>query len=353
MRDHPYRRFPDRSFWSRSVASDFDPAAVVSGGPLLRSGDRIASMGSCFASNLVPHIERAGYAYVRTEQPHPQLAQLPENLGYRDFSAAYGNLYTVRQMLQLVRRSAGLFSPVEDRWHADDVVVDPFRPGLAYPAVSDVEFDVITRSHLDATRQVFEEADVIIVTLGLTEAWQSTLDGAAFPACPGTIAGTFDPDRHVFHNFTAAEITADLSALIAVLHTINPSLRFILTVSPVPLVATASGRHVLEATVYSKSVLRVAAAQVEQAEPAVAYFPAYELVTGPQAPAGFFEADRRSVSADAVATVMEAFLGACEQPVGEVSPAPQELELGPLATASARIVEAECEEDMLDELAAR
>jgi hypothetical protein len=351
MRDHPYRRFPDRSYWSRSVANDFDPAAVVTGGPLLRSGDRIASMGSCFASNLVPHIERAGYAYVRTEQPHPQLAQLPENLGYRDFSAAYGNLYTVRQMLQLVERSVGAFSPAEDRWHADDAVVDPFRPGLAYPAVNDVEFDVITRSHLDATRHVFEEADVIIVTLGLTEAWESTLDGAVFPACPGTIAGTFDPDRHVFHNFTVDEITADLSALVGALHAINPSLRFILTVSPVPLVATASGQHVLEATVYSKSVLRVAAAQVEQAEPAVAYFPAYELVTGPQAPAGFFEDDRRSVSAGAIATVMEAFLGACEQSVGEASPAPTEP--GTLASISARIVRAECEEDMLDELAAR
>jgi len=352
MSDHPYRQFPPRSFWSRSVARDFDGAAVVTGGPLLRPGDRVASMGSCFASNLVPHIESAGYAYVRTEQPHPQLAQLPENLGYRDFSAAYGNLYTVRQMLQLVRRSVGLFSPTEDRWHVADAVVDPFRPGLAYPAVGNAEFDALVGGHLRATRRVFGEADVIIVTLGLTEAWESTLDGAVFPACPGTIAGTFDPDRYVFHNFTVEEVTTDLFALVEALHAINPALRFILTVSPVPLVATASGRHVLEATVYSKSLLRVAAAHVEQVDPTVAYFPAYELVTGPQAPENFFEADRRSVSAAAIAIVMEAFLGSCERPAGTVStPAPSAA--GPLATISARIARAECEEELLDELPVR
>ena len=39
----------------------------------------------------------------------------------------------------------------------------------------------------------------------------------------------------------------------------NPKARLVLTVSPVPLAATASGSHVLPATIYSKSVLRAAA----------------------------------------------------------------------------------------------
>ncbi len=40
---------------------------------------------------------------------------------------------------------------------------------------------------------------------------------------------------------------------------INPQPRFILTVSPVPLVATMSGSHVSPASIYSKSVLRAPA----------------------------------------------------------------------------------------------
>ena len=39
----------------------------------------------------------------------------------------------------------------------------------------------------------------------------------------------------------------------------NENMRFILTVSPVPLVATAGSEHVLAATLYSKSVLRAVA----------------------------------------------------------------------------------------------
>jgi hypothetical protein len=249
-------------------------------------------------------------------------------------------------MLQLVRRSVGGFTPAEDRWPGDDAIVDPFRPGLAYPAVSDAEFDALTRSHLAATRRAFEEADVVIVTLGLTEAWESAVDGAVFPVCPGTVAGTFDPDRHVFRNFTVAEVTADLSAFVHEARAINESLRFILTVSPVPLVATASGQHVLEATTYSKSVLRVAAAQVAQAKQGVTYFPAYEIVTGPQAPQGFFEADRRSVSSAAIASVMQAFLRSCEESAGDAMP--ETPQVGPLAALSAQVARAECEEELLD-----
>ena len=59
--------------------------------------DRVA--GSCFASNLIPFLERAGFTYLRTEQPPPFLRELPENLGYRNFTAAYGNIYTARQFL--------------------------------------------------------------------------------------------------------------------------------------------------------------------------------------------------------------------------------------------------------------
>jgi len=349
---HPYRDLPDRSFWGRSVADGFDAAAVLTtDGPLLRRGERLASMGSCFASNIVPHLEAAGYDYVRTEAPHPQFAHLPENLGYRNFSAAYGNVYTVRQMLQLVRRSAGRFAPSEDRWHQDGAVRDPFRPGLAYPAASDAEFDVITAAHLAATREALAQADVVVLTLGLTEAWESVHDGAVFPTCPGTVAGVFDPARHRFRNLSAAENADDLRAVIAEVRDIRPSARFVVTVSPVPLVATAGGRHVLEATTYSKSVLRVAAGEVAASVPGVTYFPAYEIVTGPQAPESYFEPDRRSVSPEAVGAVMAALLSACED---AAPPAPAPIATGDgdpsaaVAAISRRIAEAECDEALLD-----
>ena len=67
-----------------------------------------------------------------------------------------------------------------------------------------------------------------------------------------------------------------------------------------PLVATATDSHVVVATTRSKAILRVAAGEVADARANVYYFPAYEIVSGPQAPHDFFEPDRREVSSRAV-----------------------------------------------------
>ena len=311
---NPYKNASDRAFWKKAVSSGFDPRALGGKQPLIRCGDRVASAGSCFASNIVPFIEQAGFEYVRTEDLRRSFGRFAEdNFGYANFSARYGNIYTPRQAVQLVKRALGRFKPVEDRWIIrDDVVVDPFRPGLKYPASSEREFDVLTAGHLAKVLEVFHRANVFVLTLGLTEAWISTIDGAVFPACPGTIAGTFDAHRHAFHNFSVKEVGDDLDEFIGLTRSINPRLRFVLTVSPVPLVATATDAHVLSATIYSKSVLRVAAEEIARRYGDVIYFPSYEIVTGPQAPEDFFETDRRQPSARAIRHVMRAFLSQCE-----------------------------------------
>jgi hypothetical protein len=345
---HPYKLLPPISFWSDSVTRNYRPEDVLTApGPLIRTGEKVMSAGSCFAANLRPFLERAGLTYVTTEAPHPYFADLPpERFGYGVFSAAYGNIYTPRQLLQILLRAVDEFRPIEDRWITTRAVVDPFRPGLLRHALSEREFDLLTAQHLRATRKAFKVADVFIFTLGLTQGWASTQDGAVFPACPGTVAGEFDPAKHTFVNFGIDEARADLNAFVARLRILNPAVRIILTVSPVPLVATATGEHVLAATTYSKSVLRVAAAETARAWPNVAYFPAYEIVTGPQAPHDFFSADRRSVSAEGVQTVMSAFLAHCE--VGATpAPTPAAPSLSNArAELSVRMMEAECEEEM-------
>jgi hypothetical protein len=348
MTTSPYRTAPDRAFWSRSVAQNYAPSALAGDAPILRRGDRVMSAGSCFAANIVPYLEQSGFAYVRTEQPHPLLRVPPETLGYAKFSAAYGNIYTARQLVQLVDRAMGRWTPAETCWEdVDGTFIDPFRPGLRYRARSREEFEILTRQHLDCVRQAIKRATVFVFTLGLTETWMAAADGAAYPACPGTVAGEFDSARHVFHNLTAADVTRDLTRFIRLARKLNPALRIVLTVSPVPLVATATGGHVLPATIYSKSVLRVAAGEVAGALADVTYFPAYEIVTGPQAPKDFFEPDRRNVSKAAVETVMAALLANSE--TGDARPSTERSDEARAAQDVARALsEAACEEEMAD-----
>jgi len=310
---HPYARLPDTSFWGRAVAGvvpdDLDP--VVSVPFRISASDKVATAGSCFAQHIARHLQNVGFNYFVSEPAHPVLpAAVAEAFGYGMFTARYGNIYTARQLLQLLQRAHGDFVPRENHWaDADGRWRDPFRPRIepeGFASLRELELD--RRQHFDAVRRAVRELDVFVFTLGLTEAWISREDGAVYPLCPGTAGGTFDEQRHGFHNFTAAETVADLLASIDFLRNINPSARVILTVSPVPLVATADRQHVLTATTYSKSVLRVAAEEVSRQREQVAYFPSYEIITGGYSRGRYFAQDLRSVTEEGVTHVMRTFL---------------------------------------------
>jgi hypothetical protein len=210
--------------------------------------------------------------------------------------------------LQLLRRAYGRFAPRDDVWaRADGRLFDPFRPTIqpdGFPTRR--EYDLDRRRHFAAVRRLFEEVDVFVFTLGLTECWCAADDGAAYPLCPGVAAGEFDPARHVFHNFSLEEVVADLDAFLAELRAVNPQARLLLTVSPVPLAATAEPRHVWTSTTLSKAVLRLAAEEMSR-RPGVAYFPSYEIVTAPSARGAYFEPDLRSVTPAGVDHVMRLF----------------------------------------------
>ncbi len=312
-RNHPYVGLPPRQFW-RSAVSDvpaelFDP---VDDPPFLINADtKVATAGSCFAQHIALSLKNAGLNYFVAEPPPSDLSlEEAADRQYGLFSARYGNIYTTRQLLQLYDRASGIFEPDDRTWIcANGRYVDPFRPTVepdGFPTKGDV---VRARdSHLEAVRRLFEQLDVLVITLGLTEAWRSKSDGAVVPLAPGVVAESPDPQRYEFVNFSVAEVANDLHEFRAKLKGVNPRARIILTVSPVPLAATFERRHVLTATTYSKAVLRVAAEQVAQGRDDVMYFPSYEIVTGNYGHASHFEDDMRTVRQSSVDRVMDLFL---------------------------------------------
>jgi hypothetical protein len=349
--DHPYRTAADRAFWSRSVAHNFDVGTVPDAPPFTFGlDDAFMSAGSCFASNVRRYLESWGCTYTVTEAPHPQWPESEETPYYEAFSAHYGNIYTARQMVQLLERAMRGTRPSEEYWETPEgEFIDPYRPGLSLRAASLAEFRALTRQHLDAVVRAVERSTVLVFTLGLTEAWYSADDGAVFPACPGTVSGTFDPERHRFVNFSVDEITADLSRMTELLRELNPGLGIVLTVSPVPLVATATDRHVLVATAYSKAVLRVAADSAVRAGERMAYFPAYEIVTGPQNGAAFAD-DLRTVREEAISDVMSAFaLAYLDFPVAGGRSTRASADPAAARQLVAQALTDECEEMMADE----
>jgi hypothetical protein len=309
---NPYRDLPDYRFWRRAIErialQDIDP--VVHPRFTLGKDDKVATAGSCFAQHISRTLRSHGFRFLVTEEATGLEAEEARRRQFDIFTARYGNVYTARQLLQLFDRAFGHFEPVDGCWiRADGRFVDAFRPQVEPDGFATIEELALAReTHLKAVRQMFEQLNVMVFTLGLTEAWRSRIDGAVYPLAPGVIAGTPNAQRYEFVNFEVRDVTVDLQAFIARLRGINPSARVILTVSPVPLIATYEDRHALVSTTYSKAVLRVAAEEVIRGDLRSDYFPSYELITGNHTRGAYFEDDLRSVTTSGVEHAMRLFL---------------------------------------------
>ena len=311
---HPYMDLPEKAFW-RSAISERSPLELQDVyvprfeiGP----GARIAAAGSCFAQHIGRQFKQRGFAFLDLEPPPPMLPPDEQaRFGFGLYSARYGNVYSVRQLVQMFERAEGSFQPQERVWQQGDRFFDPFRPSIEPDGfASEERLEADRQHHLSKVDRLLAQADVFVFTFGLTESWVSPEDGAVLPTCPGTVAGEFDAARHRFHNFGFPEVMEDAERFIRRALDRNPAMKILLTVSPVPLTATASGHHVLPATIYSKSVLRAVCGALYEKYPQVDYFPSYELVSSHPMRAMFFEPNLRSVAAAGVRHVMDVFFAA-------------------------------------------
>jgi hypothetical protein len=309
---NPYNRLGSEAFWKRAIA---EKSPLELQGIYRKKFDlgekRIATAGSCFAQHIGRVLRQNGFKYLDYEPAPRRLKPVDRaQFGYGIYSARYGNVYTARQLLQLFQRAYGEFKPRESAWINGDRVFDPFRPNIEPDGFGSIaELEAHREAHLAAVRQVFRWANVFVFTMGLTETWLSREDGAAYPVVPGAGGvGTYNPDAYTFKNMTASEVLLDMKSIISSVRKINPSCKFLLTVSPVPLVATASGNHVLPATVYSKSVLRAVAGELSSEDVGIDYFPSYEIISSHPMRAIFFQPNMRDVTEYGVNFVMSHFL---------------------------------------------
>jgi hypothetical protein len=191
----------------------------------------------------------------------------------------------------------------------------------------------------------------VVFTLGLTETWEDRASGAVYPTAPGVIA---DPPAGADIGFLSLghdEIVADVRAVLAHLRRQHADMKLLLTVSPVPLVATAGGGHVLVASTAGKAILRAAADTLMRGDQGIDYFPSYEIITNPAAKGAFHASNLRSPTPKGVSVVMNQFMAAHQ--TYETGPvrAPDE---GPKFNAAAAATDDEddnaviCEEMMND-----
>lgn len=321
---NPYSKLPTRSFWKPSVAevSMFDIQDLWSPKFNIKQNDKVSTYGSCFAQHIGKALQAEGFNWFIPEQPPLGMTDKNGRLfNYNIFSSRTGNIYTSSLLKQWTRWALNEDQAPNEIWEKEGRFFDPFRPVVEPKGFESAEELLASRKE---TIKYFKEsilsANYFVFTLGLTESWFNAIESYEYPMCPGTSAGSFDENIHVFKNQQFSEVLGSLRDAIMLMRAHNKNLKFILTVSPVPLTATYSDKHVLVATMESKSILRAVAAQLSNSYKFIDYFPSYEIINAPPYKGAFFEPNLRSVNPAGVAFVMGNFFKGLTNKFGQKAP---------------------------------
>lgn len=127
--------------------------------------------------------------------------------------------------------------------------------------------------------KAIRQSAVVIVTLGLIEAWWDEEKQLYLNETVPLLLTRRHPGRFFFEVLSIEKTVDAVRRLIEQLRMINPAQNVLLTVSPVPFVRSFDGHDAIVANGYSKAALRVAAEIVTREYAWVDYYPSYESVT--------------------------------------------------------------------------
>jgi len=207
------------------------------------------------------------------------------------------------------------------RWHLDKsstfpedsfleisagLFTDPhMNPTLAPGSVNElIERRDIWASVFDRLSKV----NVVIITLGLVEAWYDHKTGLVLNSAPDPRAIRKDRGRFAFVKLGFQDNLNNLNEIHRLLSKVCPDdFRMVVTVSPVPLMRTFTDQDIVVANQYSKNCLRTVAQEFSDTHDNVAYFPSYEIAINSNPDLVWEPSDRRHVKGDFSVEIMKQF----------------------------------------------
>jgi hypothetical protein len=281
---------------------------------LLSKDWSVFTIGSCFARNVENELQRLGVPLAIAGHGNPPEAfadwneetQTGGDTSKGRLSRRAFNKYDVHALTHELRRTIldvsypneGLIELDTDRWF------DPHGSALR-PCT--FESAVTNRRTIAAAMMQIRMSKVVILTFGLTESWIDTETGLAMNEHPGPMALKRFGTRFKFIDYGYQEIAWEVGNLIELIRDqVDPDMKIIISVSPVPLWATFRGTDVVVANTGSKAVLRAVADEMYRTYDFVDYFPSYEMVqNSPRSLA--WRSDQHHVTDEMVAHIMNVF----------------------------------------------
>lgn len=238
----------------------------------LRPGEKIFTIGSCFARNVETELSRRGFQLPVWELfKRPDFAKL--NLGII-------NNYGTPSIYNEIAWAFGE-APFVPKHHILEVREGKFADIHLEPSLRPEPFEAVLgrRTAIAEAYRTAASCSVVIMTLGLAELWFDSATGFYLNVAPRPSLIEKHPGRFQLHVLSFEEAFDYLDRAIAILRRNAPSLNVLLTVSPVPMMSTHRPIDVMVANTYSKALLRTAAETVVTKYDFVAYYPSFESVT--------------------------------------------------------------------------
>lgn len=249
--------------------------------PFIEHDTKVLTFGSCFAGNIARYLSNAGYSLAAQQGTEDK-----QNVYVISCNEGIVNTFTMRQMFEWMYLDK---RPETTLWHEKSVAAYAF-----------------TEENRQDTLALFKDTEVFIITVGLSEVWYDKETGGVYSrAIP---RAEYDENRHAFRVSTVEENEENLEVVVNLIREHHPKAKIVVTLSPVPLIATFRPVSCISASSVSKAVLRVAIDQLmrKQGNDGVLhYWPSYEIVTNGFADS--FKPDNRHVREEILDYIMGLF----------------------------------------------
>jgi tetratricopeptide (TPR) repeat protein len=232
------------------------------------------TMGSCFARNLSSSLVDRGYL-----SHHMEISEY--------INTTFANRVFVNWL-----SGADIDVAIRDR------IVELLPPGWSK----------------ENTLQVIKNSDVFILTLGVAAAFFDRTNGDFVLPRPSALNSRALAEKYLFRTTSVKENVDNVLYLINYIRSISPHIKIVVTVSPVPLLASFEYESAVQADCLSKSTMRLVAHEVVSNSNIsnVLYWPSFEVFRwGGSNASNYYAADDGAawhVSEEKVAGTVRAFV---------------------------------------------
>ncbi len=263
----PSRQMPDRLY---PIATPLVQTSFQ-----IQPDEKVFCIGSCFAREIGEALQRLNFNVLSIFQ---ELRQSPLRKRSDD------NLYNKYSVASIYNELYWAFHP--DSYDHDKVFIETGDKRLQDYQLTGSNYadepHVAQQFRLEYNKafQSVKEADVLVLTLGLSEVWFDTHTNLYLNRAVSRAMLNLYPNRFQVHVFDYGQTAKTLEDIYALLQAhLKPDFRLLVTVSPIPLFATFRQQDILVANAYSKAVLRTVIDHFLVNKTNVNYFPSYEFIT--------------------------------------------------------------------------